>query len=113
RHEPPGRVRRRAALDGATRMARRAVLHSLRDRKSTRLNSSHVEISYAVFCLKKKKNACRHERQRAHIAELYGAAVWETSSHEALREREQAGRRPKHAAARAGHHRGSARQGGR
>src|SRR5690349_23275661 len=27
------------------------------DRKSTRLNSSHVEISYAVFCLKKKKNA--------------------------------------------------------
>src|SRR5207302_8609027 len=27
-----------------------------RDRKSTRLNSSHVKISYAVFCLKKKKN---------------------------------------------------------
>src|SRR5438874_9781832 len=29
--------------------------HLARDRKSTRLNSSHVEISYAVFCLKKKK----------------------------------------------------------
>src|SRR5204863_3752604 len=29
-----------------------------RDRKSTRLNSSHVEISYAVFCLKKKKKEC-------------------------------------------------------
>src|SRR5690554_8233816 len=29
---------------------------SLQDRKSTRLNSSHVRISYAVFCLKKKKN---------------------------------------------------------
>src|SRR5690349_22954683 len=29
------------------------------DRKSTRLNSSHVEISYAVFCLKKKKNIDR------------------------------------------------------
>src|SRR2546421_4577865 len=29
---------------------------SLRDRKSTRLNSSHDQISYAVFCLKKKKN---------------------------------------------------------
>src|SRR5690349_23125473 len=29
---------------------------SLEDRKSTRLNSSHVEISYAVFCLKKKNN---------------------------------------------------------
>src|SRR5438874_4794188 len=28
--------------------------HAVRDRKSTRLNSSHVEISYAVFCLKKK-----------------------------------------------------------
>src|SRR3989442_6049491 len=30
-----------------------------RDRKSTRLNSSHVRISYAVFCLKKKRKACR------------------------------------------------------
>src|SRR5690349_25031986 len=29
--------------------------HRQQDRKSTRLNSSHVEISYAVFCLKKKK----------------------------------------------------------
>src|SRR5690625_7596542 len=30
--------------------------YSVGDRKSTRLNSSHVAISYAVFCLKKKKN---------------------------------------------------------
>src|SRR2546430_6702289 len=30
--------------------------HSVGDRKSTRLNSSHSQISYAVFCLKKKKN---------------------------------------------------------
>src|SRR2546426_7066205 len=30
---------------------------SRRDRKSTRLNSSHLVISYAVFCLKKKKNS--------------------------------------------------------
>src|SRR5690625_6061481 len=29
------------------------ITHSLQDRKSTRLNSSHVAISYAVFCLKK------------------------------------------------------------
>src|SRR3712207_7832478 len=29
---------------------------TLKDRKSTRLNSSHANISYAVFCLKKKKN---------------------------------------------------------
>src|SRR5690554_6973086 len=32
------------------------VVHTSGDRKSTRLNSSHVRISYAVFCLKKKKN---------------------------------------------------------
>src|SRR5690625_6364443 len=31
------------------------IKENLRDRKSTRLNSSHVAISYAVFCLKKKK----------------------------------------------------------
>src|SRR5687768_17646652 len=33
----------------------RLVAHGLADRKSTRLNSSHGYISYAVFCLKKKK----------------------------------------------------------
>src|SRR5436853_6670198 len=33
----------------------------LRDRKSTRLNSSHLGISYAVFCLKKKKNQIRED----------------------------------------------------
>src|SRR3712207_7834555 len=40
----------RRYLDGAA-----AALRWLRDRKSTRLNSSHANISYAVFCLKKKK----------------------------------------------------------
>src|SRR2546430_9174327 len=38
--------------DPALRVRRRAAR---RDRKSTRLNSSHSQISYAVFCLKKKK----------------------------------------------------------
>src|SRR2546430_3185213 len=33
----------------------RLSTHDARDRKSTRLNSSHSQISYAVFCLKKKK----------------------------------------------------------
>src|SRR5687768_18194720 len=33
-----------------------AIQRALEDRKSTRLNSSHGYISYAVFCLKKKKN---------------------------------------------------------
>src|SRR5690242_20967421 len=32
------------------------------DRKSTRLNSSHMSISYAVFCLKKKKRRKRHKK---------------------------------------------------
>src|SRR3712207_7340370 len=35
------------------------------DRKSTRLNSSHANISYAVFCLKKKKRMRAPSRQRA------------------------------------------------
>src|SRR5439155_17239226 len=34
------------------------------DRKSTRLNSSHVAISYAVFCLKKKKNYNKYTQQQ-------------------------------------------------
>src|SRR5688572_30918932 len=34
------------------------------DRKSTRLNSSHSQISYAVFCLKKKKKKKKHNKQR-------------------------------------------------
>src|SRR6266403_195488 len=44
---------RGAARQGCTGALRRGTPQS--DRKSTRLNSSHVEISYAVFCLKKKK----------------------------------------------------------
>src|SRR5690349_23712985 len=53
-------VRRRRRGEGDGRWNRglaagRCRRTSVRDRKSTRLNSSHVEISYAVFCLKKKK----------------------------------------------------------
>src|SRR5688572_32446787 len=36
-----------------------------RDRKSTRLNSSHSQISYAVFCLKKKKKKIENNRQKS------------------------------------------------
>src|SRR5256885_11247686 len=36
--------------------SRTSDMRSTKDRKSTRLNSSHLVISYAVFCLKKKKN---------------------------------------------------------
>src|SRR5258707_3935257 len=38
-----------------------------RDRKSTRLNSSHANISYAVFCLKKKKNIRQHSREQSRF----------------------------------------------
>src|SRR5690349_23954539 len=46
-----------AAVDGRRRQLPATKFRERpgRDRKSTRLNSSHVEISYAVFCLKKKK----------------------------------------------------------
>src|SRR5437660_7091903 len=53
-----GRVRGRQRPDAARRPAQRRLRlggAGPRDRKSTRLNSSHVAISYAVFCLKKKK----------------------------------------------------------
>src|SRR3712207_8672478 len=39
----------------------------LRDRKSTRLNSSHANISYAVFCLKKKTNYARMSTVMHHV----------------------------------------------
>src|SRR2546426_9215606 len=43
------------AISSASRCCARRISSCL-DRKSTRLNSSHLVISYAVFCLKKKKN---------------------------------------------------------
>src|SRR5436309_12409417 len=53
KHQCPGRMPA-ARGTGAARRETWALM--LLDRKSTRLNSSHVKISYAVFCLKKKKN---------------------------------------------------------
>src|SRR3989442_11536922 len=44
-----------AVLPGEVEAGRHQRCEGLRDRNSTRLNSSHVRISYAVFCLKKKK----------------------------------------------------------
>src|SRR5204863_7237018 len=47
---------RAAVINDDARLAQTSVIvDNGGDRKSTRLNSSHVEISYAVFCLKKKK----------------------------------------------------------
>src|SRR5258707_2351696 len=47
-----------------------------RDRKSTRLNSSHANISYAVFCLKKKNELAQsHDEREKYIASRVGSCV--------------------------------------
>src|SRR5437660_2672138 len=63
-----------ATLDRLARCPQRARRSSNRrpaptDRKSTRLNSSHVAISYAVFCLKKKKKKTK-QKHRTHRKSL-------------------------------------------
>ena len=46
------------------------------DRKSTRLNSSHLGISYAVFCLKKKKTKNKKQKQEHSNDILIKLTVW-------------------------------------
>src|SRR2546430_2964169 len=53
------------ALGPAPARAQSAEERAQADRKSTRLNSSHSQISYAVFCLKKKKVRSMHILSRA------------------------------------------------
>src|SRR5205807_9537312 len=65
--EAPGDVRVQGPDRGEVHVAHPAdapagLTGEEEDRKSTRLNSSHLVISYAVFCLKKKK-----KRQRVHV----------------------------------------------
>src|SRR5688572_31409577 len=55
----PARLRR-----GAPRRRRPHPRAGGRDRKSTRLNSSHSQISYAVFCLKKKKKKKKKKKNK-------------------------------------------------
>src|SRR2546422_2960736 len=76
--EPPAALRRKVLAGAGTTKpsegrgwipvwawvgAAALVLFALIDRKSTRLNSSHGYISYAVFCLKKKKKISSHRRK--------------------------------------------------
>src|SRR2546430_11116954 len=63
-----------AAAAANLRSAERALaLAHRRDRKSTRLNSSHSQISYAVFCLKKKKKLQHRSRlERFTCLPTYG-----------------------------------------
>src|SRR5690349_23117088 len=70
RHRLGRRNRRRPrARRRPLQAVRRSRIHAAeqRDRKSTRLNSSHVEISYAVFCLKKKKKKIVIEIDAEHM----------------------------------------------
>src|SRR5260221_3302090 len=67
----PARARR-TACDTVTIASSCPTMRSLRcrrDRKSTRLNSSHTVISYAVFCLKKKKTAHPYKHRNIQKSE--------------------------------------------
>src|SRR5688572_32245381 len=61
RREQTGRIHQ-----GSTRLLRDAN-ETILDRKSTRLNSSHSQISYAVFCLKKKNKKKQISTMNLHI----------------------------------------------
>src|SRR5438105_9487100 len=65
-HLPRGTARTRSWSGWRPRLGREL------DRKSTRLNSSHEWISYAVFCLKKKKNANQEGAPKAAELGVYG-----------------------------------------
>src|SRR3712207_8337963 len=51
-----------AAVHARVDASRVGILARISDRKSTRLNSSHANISYAVFCLKKKKKHIKTQK---------------------------------------------------
>src|SRR2546422_8616972 len=77
RHQHDRRERHARGLGDAARRDRAA------DRKSTRLNSSHGYISYAVFCLKKKKQVTREVVCRSWCAPAptYRLGVSKTRAH--------------------------------
>src|SRR2546430_12275874 len=56
-------------------------LEEILDRKSTRLNSSHSQISYAVFCLKKKKQKNTHFYQPIHAHDTRTRTLDRTQHH--------------------------------
>src|SRR5438034_7475115 len=64
RQNPPELLHRAALAPALSRAQHFGWI--LADRKSTRLNSSHTVISYAVFCLKKKKNRKYKRKTREH-----------------------------------------------
>src|SRR2546422_6882736 len=72
RGEHPGEVDVQTELGPAGRFGGAVQAPGQRDRKSTRLNSSHGYISYAVFCLKKKNSHVRaaHTEQRVRLHDI-------------------------------------------
>src|SRR3712207_7085535 len=78
---PPTRIAGGVTLSAGPQIAGRSAL-GIEDRKSTRLNSSHANISYAVFCLKKKKKTksrtnvtkLRHNKEEQQVT----ATQWRT-----------------------------------
>src|SRR3712207_7218799 len=67
------RCRNKGRSDVAVRFG---VALTRRDRKSTRLNSSHANISYAVFCLKKKQDTTRGRAQAPTLRSRYTRRPW-------------------------------------
>src|SRR5438876_7779993 len=63
--EPNPRAARRAVREDLAGR-RKEIIVGVLDRKSTRLNSSHPSISYAVFCLKKKKKKINTTQYSTH-----------------------------------------------
>src|SRR3712207_7535658 len=66
-HSPSAGRQRQSSSPSAWTSARIAAAWARRDRKSTRLNSSHANISYAVFCLKKKNKEKNDDRTSTRI----------------------------------------------
>src|SRR2546430_11548332 len=62
----------RGQSDSGIRFACPSANATPRDRKSTRLNSSHSQISYAVFCLKKKEPVLPVAQQRVEPLAVFG-----------------------------------------
>src|SRR5256886_6232940 len=69
REQQARRKARFVRLDGVLHPLFGAAARLPRDRKSTRLNSSHSQISYAVFCLKKKKQ--KNKRATSRLTIIY------------------------------------------
>src|SRR2546427_8010042 len=69
--EPRGTIRVSCPVTLAQTVLGELMPQFLQDRKSTRLNSSHSQISYAVFCLKKKKQQTEKNQRSPDTRALY------------------------------------------